>query len=350
MGACLPDYGTLQAMGFLSAGVSEKQFNSVFSTGKYVDDIRKQLRVVDEQEAIHRYLWEDLPDGLNSELIERILYYRYKGAFFVLPELGNRAYFLPVALADTIDCYGRFKKAKPLPFTGRAQVSESGKAEFLPGLSLDLIYDKPTEPVENAGVLCYDYCLQMAQTGLTRQTLQEPTLGMLAQIMAYVRTSLKGATGVRGVRVSDQSEQSNVAAAAHSMESAALCGETLIPIIGKIDFQELMDGDASKPDKLLMVYQALNNYRRSLYGLENGGLYQKDTTYQNTSESEMNTSADKAPLYDGLEQRRRAADIANSAFGWSIRVSVNPMTTSKNDPSESPTEGNDDTEDYGNDM
>lgn len=344
MGAILPDYATLQAMGFLNTAITEKQFNSSFTNSRYADEVRRQLRVVDEQEAIHRYLWEDLPDGLNSELIERILYYRYKGVFFKLPELGGRAYFLPVALADSIDCYGRFKQGKPLPFTGRAQASEDGKDEFLPGLSLDLIYDIPKERTENAGVLCYDYCLQMTQSNITRQALQEPTIGILSQIMAYVRTSLKGATGVRGVRVGDESEQSNVAAAARGMETAALCGETLMPIVGKIDFQELMDGDASKPDVLLMVYQALNNYRRSLYGLQNGGMYQKDTTYQNLNESQMNTAADAAPLYDGLEQRKRAAETANAAFGWSIRVSVNPQTIAQNTATQTPTEGEGETE------
>ena len=38
------------------------------------DNIKKQLRIVDEQDALNRYAWYNLPYGLNANLIERILY------------------------------------------------------------------------------------------------------------------------------------------------------------------------------------------------------------------------------------------------------------------------------------
>ena len=39
-------------------------------------NIKKLLEVVDEQTAINRYTWYNLPDDLTGQMIERVLYYR----------------------------------------------------------------------------------------------------------------------------------------------------------------------------------------------------------------------------------------------------------------------------------
>ena len=48
------------------------------------EDVRKILRIIDEQDAINRFKWYNLPDGLDGQLLERILYYRGQGAFFYM--------------------------------------------------------------------------------------------------------------------------------------------------------------------------------------------------------------------------------------------------------------------------
>ena len=58
-------------------------------------DIKKQLRIVDEQNAVNRFTWYNLPEGLNARLLERILYYKGQGAMFFLKD---KFYFLPYAL------------------------------------------------------------------------------------------------------------------------------------------------------------------------------------------------------------------------------------------------------------
>ena len=47
-------------------------------------NVKKQLRIVDEQNAINRFTWYNLPEGLNGRLIERILYYKGQGMLFWL--------------------------------------------------------------------------------------------------------------------------------------------------------------------------------------------------------------------------------------------------------------------------
>ena len=57
-------------------------------------DIKKQLRIIDEQDAVNQFTWYNLPEGLNARLIERILYYKGQGMLFFL-ESTQKFYFLP---------------------------------------------------------------------------------------------------------------------------------------------------------------------------------------------------------------------------------------------------------------
>lgn len=81
------------------------------------NDIRHIIRIIDEQNAVNRYKWYNLPSGLTGEMIERILYYKGQLAFFYM-ETDDNWYALPFALNGTIDCYGRFLGITPLPFNG----------------------------------------------------------------------------------------------------------------------------------------------------------------------------------------------------------------------------------------
>ena len=105
-------------------------------------DVKKVLRIMDEQNAVNRYTWFNLPKGLTSELIERILYYRGQGMLFML---DDKFFFLPYALnapekSTGIDVYGRFTGVTPLPFNG---TSNDGKNDnpWIQGLIYEPIYE-----------------------------------------------------------------------------------------------------------------------------------------------------------------------------------------------------------------
>ena len=38
--------------------------------------IKAQLRIIDEQDAVNRYMWYNLPLDISSQELERLLYYR----------------------------------------------------------------------------------------------------------------------------------------------------------------------------------------------------------------------------------------------------------------------------------
>lgn len=288
------------------------------------DDIKKQLRIVDEQNAVNRFTWYNLPEGLNGRLMERILYYKGQGAFFYL---NGKFYFLPYALSGTIDVYGRFTGITPLPFNGTAN---DGKKDspWIQGLNFIPAYDRlqhtdyesaeqVVDAMETSCVLLKDYTEQISQTNISRQILNDPILDVMSECIPYMRTALINSTGVQGMRVNNENEAASVYAANSSINRAALTGDSKVPIVGTLDFQDLTGAPVAKSEEFLLAMQSLDNYRLSLYGLDNGGLFQKKS-HMLEAEQEMNQGNVGLVLRDGLQCRQDFCNIANSIWGLNM--------------------------------
>ena len=200
---------------------------------------------------------------------------------FYFKELG-KFFVMPYALDGTIDFYGRFNTIHPVPFADGATDEEKAQykkqASILSGLKLKVLYDVPEDTIDDPTEYCViirDYCQQLSQTVTPRQQVQEGLLDTMADCIPFMRTALLNSTGIQGMRVGSEDEQSNVQAANKSIDSAALNGQKWIPIIGALEFQDLTAGPTSKGEEFLMAMQSLDNFRLSTYGLENGGLFEK---------------------------------------------------------------------------
>lgn len=321
-GPYLPDVTVL-----LAAGINPKTGLPIKVEGAngcaLKDGIKKILRVQDEQDAITSFKWYNLPSGLDSELIERILYYKGQAAFFYMPT-QEKFYFLPYALDGTIDVYGRFTGITPLPFNGSTEDGKKAKP-WINGLSLKPVYDFPD--VENidefinlmngGAVILKDYCEQISQTVLSRQILNEPLIDVESDLYPFARTALLNSTGVMGMRVTDEDEQANVVEASRSINNAALVGDKYIPVVGHIDFQDLTGGDVAKSEEFLMTMQSLDNFRLSTHGICNGGVFQKKA-HELQSENDMIAGAASSTLQNRLNRRQRFCDLVNSIWGIGI--------------------------------
>lgn len=275
--------------------------------------IKKQLRILDEQNAINRYVWYNLPSGLDGQLLERILYYKGQGMFFY-SQTDDKFYFLPYALAGTIDIYGRFTKVTGLPFNG----STENKAieAFTRDVVIDIL-DTDENTITEGCVLLSDYSKQISQTNISRQLLQDPILDAMAEAFPFARTSLLANSGIKGMRVNDQDQQAEVKLASRSITKAALSGDPWIPIVGNVEFQDLTNGSALKSEEYLLYLQAMDNYRLSLYGLDNGGLFQKKS-HMLEAEQKMNTGNAGLVMQDGLTIRQKFCDMVNAIWGLGI--------------------------------
>ena len=288
--------------------------------------VKKNLRILDEQDAVNRYTWYNLPCDISSQELERLLYYKGQLAFFYCEPL-DKFFFMPYALDGGIDFYGRFNRIHPVPMAEGTSDDEkreyAKQRNYLSTLKLDVVYDVPLEEVDpyTSCVLLHDYTKQMSQTIVSRQVLQDPLLDIMADCIPFMRTNLLNSTGVQGVRVNNQDEQSNVEAASMAVDKAALNGRKYIPIVGMAEFQDLAAGQVAKSEEFMLAMQSLDNFRLSLYGLDSGGLFEKKA-HMLQSEADMNASTTGLVLQDGLAIRQRFCDIVNALFGVGISCEI----------------------------
>jgi len=280
--------------------------------------ILKSLRVMDEQDAINSGRWYNLPRELNQNLIERILYYRYSGMFFYY----DKFYFLPY-LGQNIDVYGRYVTSSALPFNGSAEGKDEKVKPLLEGkywkneYNVVLPDELTSDMFENSCVLLCDYSKQMSQKGLSRQVLQEPLLQVMSEIIPFTRTAMLNGTGIDGIKVNNQDEAYSVMMASNALTNASLNGDRWIPIEGSVTLEPISHTQTMKCEEYMEILQSLDNYRLSLHGIDNGGLFQKKA-HVLQSESNMNAGTAGLVMADKTYQRQEFCNIVNSIWGLGI--------------------------------
>lgn len=280
-------------------------------------NMKTALRIMDEQAAIRKYTWYNLPDGLDGELMERILYYKGQGMFFYMPT-DDKFYFLPYALDGSIDVYGRYTGVTPLPFNGSTK-DDKGKPWIqglrrVPqyGIHLDALTPKD---FEEKCVILHDYSKQISQTVIPRQQIQEGIIDLESDILPFMRTALMAGTGISGMAVEGADQASSVDDAARAIYKAALKGEYWIPIDNKaMRIEELTSGTTTNPQDYLLAMQSVDNIRLSMHGLDAGGIFEKKQ-HVNDMEMMMNQSPTSLVYDDGLINRQNFCNIANSIWG-----------------------------------
>ena len=316
----LPDISTL-----FQAGIDPKTglpLKMTMGNKKHLkEDLKKFLRLVDEQDAVNRYTWYNLPANITSQELERMLYYKGQLCFFYDKNL-EEFYFMPYALDGTIDFYGRYNTIHPVPMTsGTEDKGSKAQAQYLSELKLKCVYGVKTEieldDLYNSTVLLHDYTKQLSQNIIPRVNVNDPLLDVMSECIPYMRTAMIASTGIKGVRVNDADQQQNVFDGSRSLEDAALTGNPWIPIIGNIDFQELTNQGIGKIQDYMLAMQSLDNLRLSGYGIDNGGLFEKKA-HELQSEADINGGPVGLVLQDGLSIRQNFCNIVNSIWGIGV--------------------------------
>lgn len=314
----------------IAAGIDPRTGLPLRSGGKKCllkDDIKKQLRIIDEQDAVNRYVWYNLPCDLTSQDLERMLYYKGQLAFFYDKDL-EKFFFMPYALDGTIDFYGRYNRIHPVPFTaGVDEKTQKAQTELLSQKKLKCVYGiKLPEELEikdltESCVLLHDYTKQLAQTIIPRKDINDPLLDVMAECIPWARTARLLSTGITGVRVNNEDESGNVDDANRQLENAATNGEGYIPVVGKVDFQMMNGQSPAKGEEYMLAMQSLDNFRLSTYGIDNGGLFQKKA-HELQSEADINGGPVGLVMQDGLSIRQNFCNIANSL--WNLGIWCEP--------------------------
>ena len=294
------------------------------------EDIKKQLRIIDEQDAVNRYVWYNLPCNITSQDLERLLYYKGQLCFFYNTD-DQQFYFMPYVLDGTIDFYGRYNRVHPVPMTAGEDDTKTARykaqATLLAEKKLNCVYGiKLPEELEmkdltESCVLLHDYTKQLAQTIIPRQLVNDPLLDVMAECIPWARTSRLLSTGITGVRVNNEDEAGNVDDANRQLEEAATKGTGFIPVVGKVDFQMMNGQSPAKGEEYMLAMQSLDNFRLSTYGIDNGGLFEKKA-HELQSEADINGGPVGLVMQDGLSIRQNFCNIVNSL--WNIGIWCEP--------------------------
>lgn len=318
--ACLPNIEAILAM-----GIDPKTGLPLKMGGKKAglkQAIKIQLRNVDEQDAVNRFVWSNIPMDISSQFLERMLYYRGQLCFWYSKEL-NQFFISPYALDGNIDAYGRYQSIRPVPFTGGTDEKNSKFiTDYFAKKKLNVVHgvkmgEVTLDDLENSAVLLYDYTQQLTQQILPRAQMNDALLDTMSDCIPFMRTNLLLSTGVRGVRVHDADQAASVLDGSRSMENAALTGDPLVPIVGNVEFQDLTNGQTAKSEEFMLAMQSLDNFRLSTYGIDNGGLFEKKA-HELQSEADINGGPVGLILQDGLSQRQNFCNIVNSIWGLGI--------------------------------
>ena len=320
-GPRLPDVDTLMAMGCIPNGTLPSE------------EIKKILRVNDEQIHCNRFQWMGLPRGLSGNLIERILYYRGQGALFYM-EGSDEFVFLPFALKGTIDVYGRYKNIGPVPFNGKSEADNKNDAltKLLSDITAKVIYDpidldnvKDVNELKGYAVILSDYTRQLPQRIVPKFQLTDTVIDYESKIIPYVNTALSNSTGVGGVRVQGQDEQSLVELASQQAQYAAITGLKWIPLTSPLEIQELTGGQVAKAEEFLLTMQSLDNFRLGIHGVENGGLFEKKA-HTTDLENSINMGTSGFAIKDALWNRQMFCAICNSIWGFQMWCEPDEIT------------------------
>ena len=284
------------------------------------ENIKIQLRNIDRQDAVNRYVWYNLPMDLPSQEVERMLYYKGQLCFYYDKDL-EQFYFMPYALDGTIDFYGRYNTVHPVPMTsGTTDEGNKAQAQYLAEKKLKCVYGIVADEEfdsDNCCVLLHDYSKQLSQTILPRAQIQDPLLDIMADCIPYMQTCLIAGSGIKGVRVNDADQADSVHDASRGLKNAALTQEPWIAIEGNVEFQELTDGATLKAEEYMLALQSLDNFRLSTYGIDNGGLFEKKA-HELQSEADINGGPVGLVMQDGLSIRQNFCNIVNSIWGLGI--------------------------------
>lgn len=297
-------------------------------------EIKHALRIKDEQDAVNRYAWYNLPLKITPQEVERRLYYNHHLAFFYFEELEEFC-LMPFAMDSGLDFYGRPTYIHPVPYasgnTEEDKASYKRQEDYLRSIKLKVIYDvqvidnfmredgtmdedKMRDLLTHSAVIINDYTPQESLWGTPRAQLQDSILDVMADCIPFSRTALLNSTGIQGIIVDDETQAAAVYGFSNSVNMAALSGKKYLPIktamAGQI--QELTGGNVAKSEEFLQMMQGYNNYRLGLYGLDNNGLYDKKA-YVNNMQSGVNNVG--LSLQDGITQRQNACNIINSIWG-----------------------------------
>lgn len=295
-------------------------------------------------ETIERFEWKNLPSELPSDLIERVLYFRFKGALFMF---NDKYYFLPFTLKGTIDSYGRYISITPVLFTGQWKIQQGKYTEdisFMSNAEFTVVYDLPekeeqatpdpedeTEDPEEGStamsdakdkaVILTDSSLEIAQDFTPVSYLIRPLVEQMVDILVLVNIDLITSAKVFYVVAKDANQKEAIEKEFQDLDNRILNGKRIVVVTSPTELKELTGANVKDSARYFQSYQSIDNLRKDIIGIDNGGTFMKQE-HTTEMETQTNSNGGSFVLNNALRMRQAFCETVNHVFGLNIQVDV----------------------------
>ena len=104
-----------------------------------------------------------------------------------------------------------------------------------------------------------------------------------------------------------------------NLDESILNGKRHFVATSMLEFKELSGQTAKDTARYFQSYQSIDNLRKDIIGVSNGGTFMKQEHTTNM-ETQTNSNSGSAILNNGLRVRKEFCRIANKVFGLDIDV------------------------------
>lgn len=324
---------TKQALGIPAKGIKRR-----FSRDPMFEKIGASLATIDYQQYLTRFKWNNLPEGLDSELFERIMYFSGSAMFFYIKEL-DRFYFLPYGMSGEgtstgIDFYGRFNKLKPYSFNGSTDSKGELKADgtksqadlYLSTQVRDNIKDIPfveTEEqarkiYEDGAVICWDYTPGLAYWNDSRNRISQSYIKYLVKVLIQTKSALINASGFNLFSADGEQDNDLMQMQIDTINEDREEGQ-LSAVVSKLlgEITNIQSNAPAAMQDFWASFQSVDNLRLKSMGISNDGVQQK-SQYQNIQEQTMDITDAQQVYWNSFLERVKFSAIVNSIWGLNI--------------------------------
>ena len=289
-----------------------KNTNPVMRINVPKDKYRIVWSNYDMQQCCARYYWLNLPNGLDSYNLERMLYYRAQLAGF---RVGGHIYILPYYIQGDLNPYGLPTRIKPMTYNGRPIAGKHD--DFAEGFTLPVDVEG-NEDNDYTAVLLYDAIPQVGGQSVTsRYYLNQIIINEMVEVFARININVVISNKKIGLVVKDP-KQADIVREELAEAYASDC--PFFVISSPLDTQAVGSSSDFNSEDLFTTIKNYDAVRCFMSGISSKG-FGADKKERLISMEMNGIEEEKDLILDiGYELRKLFADRMNKKFGTNIQV------------------------------
>lgn len=301
----------IPAMGTLNKNGNKPINNPI---GYYNPDKTKYIRLwenYDLQQCVGRYVWENLPNGLKSWLVERMLYMR--GSLIGFVHKDNNFYLTPY-VGREVNVYGLPITVTPITYNGKAT---GGDSSFF-GVELNLPINVGGDLINGEAFILYDNIpINPNAPSVSRFSLNSLLIKEIADTFARININIVVSNKKILLECKDPNQSDIIR---KELEIAFGSDSPFAIITSPLENSTIQTTSDFQCDDLFNTIHQYNNIRCFMSGIASSNFGNEKKERLVSGELQGNTEQVNLILDMGLELRQTFCDEVNKAFGLNISV------------------------------